>query len=298
MARTTTKRKSESALPTGKSKQRKTSTDRRQDSGSSQREDESGDQLFVDEAPVAPKYVKKSAPKSRKSEPVKRVTKADEYEEDVGRLESQQFLAIMELESKKKRKAAKAANEFMDKFMNGINNEEQALKKRRDTLSAASTKFENDFLECFTNAYASSRPTAPPSGEVHKGRTPATETSFAARYDRSKQITANAFNLIGGFEKANENTVKIELSGFMISDWDQEHDTAERVLTAGRDAGLQKYDALAEGAEEPEIEEDVILYVKAVYKHEIPGVGWGRMARKQEKAYKKVDKINSMEVMV
>jgi hypothetical protein len=44
----------------------------------------------------------------------------------------------MELESKKKRKAAKAANEFMDKFMNGINNEEQALKKRRDTLSAAS----------------------------------------------------------------------------------------------------------------------------------------------------------------
>jgi hypothetical protein len=44
----------------------------------------------------------------------------------------------MELESKKKRKAAKAANEFMDKFTNGIKKEEQALKKRLDTLSAAS----------------------------------------------------------------------------------------------------------------------------------------------------------------
>jgi hypothetical protein len=49
-----------------------------------------------------------------------------------------QFLALVEFESKKKRKAAKAANEYMDKFTNGINNAEQALKKRRDNLNAAS----------------------------------------------------------------------------------------------------------------------------------------------------------------
>jgi len=49
-----------------------------------------------------------------------------------------QFLALVEFESKKKRKAAKAANEYMDKFTNGINNAEQALKKRRATLSATS----------------------------------------------------------------------------------------------------------------------------------------------------------------
>jgi hypothetical protein len=61
----------------------------RRDSDSSQRGDESSDQLFVNEQPVVPKYVKKSAPKSRKSEPVMRVTKADEYEEDEGRMESQ-----------------------------------------------------------------------------------------------------------------------------------------------------------------------------------------------------------------
>ena len=114
MAKTTTKRKSESkpssfifhllrllflgrharltvvgALPTGKSKQRKTSATRKQDSDSSQRDDDSSDQLFADEQPVAPKYVRKAAPRSRKSEPVKRVTKADEYEEDEGRMESQ-----------------------------------------------------------------------------------------------------------------------------------------------------------------------------------------------------------------
>ena len=88
------------------------------------------------------------------------MTKADEYEEDEGRLESQsvatlwsfrdletrllmmstfrQFLALVEFESKKKRKAAKSANEYMDKFTNGISNADQALKKRRDSLNAAS----------------------------------------------------------------------------------------------------------------------------------------------------------------
>jgi len=160
-----------------------------------------------------------------------------------------------------------------------------------------STKFDNDFLECFTNSYASSRPTAPPSSEGHKSTSRATETAFAVRYERSKQITANAMKIIEGFEKANEKTVKIELSGLMTSDWDQEHNTAKKVITAGRIAGLQKFEALVTGAEEPEIEEDMIVYANAVYKHDIPGIGWGRLARKQEKAFKKVDKNNSMEVM-
>ncbi|KAE9375440.1 hypothetical protein N431DRAFT_463523 [Stipitochalara longipes BDJ] len=297
MARTT-KRKSESALPTGKSKQRKTSANKRQASDASQGRNDSSDQLFTDEAPFAPKYVKKSAPKSRKSEPVKRVTKADEYEEDEGRLESLQFLALVEFESKKKRKAAKAVTEYMDKFTNAINNAEQALKKRRDLLNVASIKLDNDFLECFTNSYTSSRPTAPPSAEVSRNKPTAPEASFAIRYERSKQITANAFNLIEGFEKANEKTVKIELTELMTSDWDQENDTAENVIAAGRIAGLQKYEALAGGAGEPEVEEHIVVFADAVYKHEIPGVGWGRMTRKQEKAFKKVNKNLAMEVVV
>jgi hypothetical protein len=77
------------ALPTGGNRQRITSGTRRQDLYSRQHGEESSDQLFANEQPVAPKYVEKSAPKTRKSEPVMRVTKADEYEEDEGRMESQ-----------------------------------------------------------------------------------------------------------------------------------------------------------------------------------------------------------------
>jgi hypothetical protein len=49
-----------------------------------------------------------------------------------------QFLALVEIETKKKRKEAKEANEYMDKFRNRISNAEQGFKKRRDDLIAAS----------------------------------------------------------------------------------------------------------------------------------------------------------------
>jgi len=60
------------------------------DQESSHDAEESSDQLFVEEK-RAPKYVKKTAIKSRKSEPA-RVNRNDEYEEDEGRMESQYVL--------------------------------------------------------------------------------------------------------------------------------------------------------------------------------------------------------------
>lgn len=75
------------ALPIGKSKHRKISTSR-DDGDSNEDDDELSGESFVQEKVVAPKYVKKAAIKSRKSEPV-RAIRDDEYEEDAGRIDSQ-----------------------------------------------------------------------------------------------------------------------------------------------------------------------------------------------------------------
>jgi hypothetical protein len=84
----------------------------------------------------------------------------------------------------------------------------------------------------------------------------------------------------------------------MTNDWEEENDTAEKVIAAGRIAGLQKYDALVGGAAEPEIDEDMVVFAEAIYNRdqEMPGVGWGRMARKQEKAIKKLEKTFAREI--
>jgi hypothetical protein len=56
-------------------------------SASADSENSYSDQLFGEEQPVTPIHVKRDG-KARKSEPA-RVSKTDEYDEDVGRMESQ-----------------------------------------------------------------------------------------------------------------------------------------------------------------------------------------------------------------
>jgi len=122
------------ALPTGRSKYRKTSA--RTENASDSVGDESSDYLFVDQKPAAPKHVKKSSLKSRKSEPIKRATRSDEYEEDEGRLGSKQFLAMVEFygEHKKNKRATKAATNYIGVFESKVGKSEESLKKRLHDL--------------------------------------------------------------------------------------------------------------------------------------------------------------------
>jgi hypothetical protein len=86
----------------------------------------------------------------------------------------------------------------------------------------------------------------------------------------------------------------------MSNDWEEENDTAEKVIAVGRMAGLQKYEALTMGEEEPEIDDDLVVFAEAIYKQEVEigGVGWGRMAKKQMKAVKKLNRSNAREITV
>ena len=64
----------------------------------------------------------------RKSGPVSKTRIDEEYDEDVGRTESQTFLALVEFESKKKRKANKEISAYMDKFENEVRRQQEQLK--------------------------------------------------------------------------------------------------------------------------------------------------------------------------
>lgn len=76
-------------MPIGRSKHRKISTSKDDDPDSNEGSGEASGESFDREKVVAPKYVKKAAVRSRKSEPVRRKIRDDEYEEDEGRIDSQ-----------------------------------------------------------------------------------------------------------------------------------------------------------------------------------------------------------------
>ncbi|CZT08753.1 uncharacterized protein RCO7_03448 [Rhynchosporium graminicola] len=297
MAKTVLKRKSESALPTGKSKHRKTSA--RKEDGSDSGEEGSSDQLFVVREPVTSKDTKKRSVKSRKSEPVKPSSRVDEYEEDEGRTESRQFLALVEFESKKKKRAAKAAAELIERFENRINDAEESLKKRLHDLSTEASKKDSDFNEAFEDAYAASRPLPPTANGGSKAKGLSKDISFATLFDRSLEIIDGAKLIIEKFEMAREKTNKIEIARLMDNNWSEENDDIAKILATGHMVGLEKYEAMLMGSGEPDIEEEDLELTGLFYPDTEVNtyIPWGGMARKGEKAMRKLLKAIVTEVV-
>ncbi|TVY49625.1 hypothetical protein LOCC1_G000346 [Lachnellula occidentalis] len=293
MARTTNKRKSESALPIGRSKLRQTVY---QDGSDSAHEDDSGDELFVEDQPVAARHVKKST--TRQSEPA-RLIRADEYEEDEGRMESQQFLALVEFESKKKRMAGKAAAQYLDQFVQRLEEGEQGLMKKLQELRTAAPKEDEKFLERFSEAFAASRPRPPPAKDATQGKE-SSDLAFVSLYKQSKNLSAAAKDIIEKFEIANQLTSDFEIAGLLDNNWGDEDGEAVTLLGVGCDVGIHKYQSLLNAsAEPPTFNEEVTPMAEMMYKNDesLASTAWGRIVKKQERYAKKVLKSLPREVV-
>ncbi|TVY94213.1 hypothetical protein LAWI1_G000177, partial [Lachnellula willkommii] len=293
MARTTNKRKSESAVPIGRSKLRQTVNQEESDSA---HEDNSGNELFVEDQPVATRHVKKRT--TRQSEPT-RLIRADEYEEDEGRMESQQFLALVEFESKKKRMAGKAAAHYMDQFVQRLEDGEQGLKKKLQELRTAAPKEDEKFLERFSEAFAASRPRPAPEKDATQGKE-SSDLAFISLYKQSKNLSAAAKEIIERFEIANQLTSNFDVSVLLDNNWGGEDEEAAKLLGVGRDVGIHKYQSLlTASAEPPAFDEEVTAMAEVIYKKDegLVSTAWGRIAKKQERSAKKLLKSLPQEVV-
>ncbi|KAJ5038119.1 uncharacterized protein L3040_006988 [Drepanopeziza brunnea f. sp. 'multigermtubi'] len=286
------KRKSESALPAGKSKQRKTL--RGDDSGSEHAEAESDDQLFVQQEPDAPKPVTKGGATTRMSEPLKRSARVAAYVEDEGRMDGQQFLALVEFESKKKRRAAQATSKYMERLEDNIGLSEDHLRKLLRHLSADATKKDTDFIEAFKDAYAASRPLPPSQNTAGNS---SGESSFATLYGRGKEILRTTQLNIQKFETLGAKTARIDTSGLMDNDWLADDEQTAGILETGRKYGLEKYAAMLRGSEDPVVEEEAAVYVGMIYRdlEADASRSWGRIAKKQEKSARRLYKAIAAE---
>ncbi|KAH7356852.1 hypothetical protein BKA65DRAFT_592402 [Rhexocercosporidium sp. MPI-PUGE-AT-0058] len=294
--KTSAKRKSESALPAGKSKRRKTSAQR--EAASNSVGEESSEHLFVDQEGAAPKHIKKSSLKSRKSEPVKRAARADEYDQDEGRSQGQQFLAGVEFVSKNKKWEAKVTSNFMERFEGRINKDEEFLKNHLHDVNLVASKQVSDFTEIFKNAYAASRPLPPTATGESQANGLSKDISFAILFDRSQRLIEDAKLVIEKFETARQKTAKVETTRFMDNHWSEESERTADILAIGHKVGLERYEAMLMGSSEPDIEEEDSVYADLFYQ-EAGGakfIPWGGIAKKGEKIMRKLVKSIVMEV--
>lgn len=156
-----------------------------------------------------------------------------------------------------------------------------------------------NFLNSFKKAYAMSRPAAP-SNKNDQGQSTfsADETSFASLYQHSKKLTSQAYQLIDDFEKADEKTTSIDISDLINNDWRDQNEEVSKLLKIGMCVGLAKIEALLTGAKKPLIEEGEDTNAQNWYREDDgAALGWGRMAKKQGKAVKKVIQAGQMGVI-
>ncbi|KAK0107308.1 hypothetical protein ONS95_004004 [Cadophora gregata] len=299
MVKTTTKRKSESALPAGTSKHRKTSA--RTEDASDSAVGESSDQLFVDQELVAPKHIKKSSMRTRKSEPVKRTSRSDEYEEDEGRMGSKQFLAMVEFygENKKNIRAAKAASNYLGTLGSKVDEAEESIKNRLQVLGIEATNKDSDFTKAFQDAYAASRPLPHSASDGSQVMGQSKDVSFATLFERSQEIIQDAKLIVEKFDNARRKTSGIKTSQLTDNNWEDETMQATHILAIGHKIGLDKYETMLMGSSGPDIEEEDSVSANLIYPNTDGNVSvpWGGIAKKGEKTMRKLLKAIAMETV-
>lgn len=132
-----------------------------------------------------------------------------------------------------------------------------------------------------------SRPLPPPSPSNSPDQE---DTSFVTLFGRSKSLINNALALINTFTTANAKTENCEVADLLTNEWEGEVGAAASVLAVGCNVGLEKYQALLQGAGHPIVEEEDEEFVSAIYGTEEKGAfeyGWGKIAKKEEKAARK-----------
>lgn len=113
-------------------------------------------------------------------------------------------------------------------------------------------------------------------------------------FARSQSLIENALSLISTFTTANTKVENCQVAELLDNEWEKEVGAAASVLAVGCNVGLEKYQALLQGSGQPVVEEDDGDFVTAIYGTEEKGAfeyGWGKVAKKTEKAAKKFVKF-------
>jgi hypothetical protein len=102
------------------------------------------------------------------------------------------------------------------------------------------------------------------------------------------------------FEMANANTLSMETSGLMDNEWEGEDEAVAKVLTIGKAVGLDKYQRILTACKPMEMDDNATQVNQLLYggPEDDASVGWARIAKKQEKAARRLVKTFSLQVVV
>lgn len=118
-------------------------------------------------------------------------------------------------------------------------------------------------------------------------------------YSKSKEITANAFALIAKFEEVAKRIEEIDTTGLIENEWGEVDEKCAEMLLRGKKIGIERYRRMLNDSKKETVLEGHDKKTSAgFYREENVEGCWGRMAKKQEKALRKLGKMLEIGVEV
>jgi hypothetical protein len=149
-------------------------------------------------------------------------------------------------------------------------------------------KRDEKFLETFKAAYGASQSHVSVQSD-------GTLQDFAANYEKSKEIISTAFELVAKFEDVAHRIEKIDTTALIENEWGDQDQAFAVILQEGKNIGVKRYRRMLNDGKEVVLEEEAkgtanMFFEERREKGEYNAV-WGKVVKRQEKAFRKLGKI-------
>ena len=149
-------------------------------------------------------------------------------------------------------------------------------------------KTDTTFLRAFRSTYTKTSPFQDTKSGKKLG-------GFAAVHEKSLELIADANELVKTFEAIEQRIAELDMMGILVNEWVDEERKIEVLLDEGRQVGIAKYREIlvAKGGDVQEENDSAQFYSRERLVEGATGA-WGEVARKQEKAIRRL--VNSIVV--
>lgn len=216
-----------------------------------------------------------------------------------------------EFEKKKRKLASDNAALYMEKLKSSLDKDEEDLKKQLSDFSTTayashreiekwklildnSAKKDSQFLASFREAYNAATPCQP---KKSSGKEAAENRGFGDLHDKSEILVSEALGLVAKFEEVNRFIDNLDTSSLMDNEWGAEDQRTAGLLLMGKALGITRCQNILMVSDKETSNTEDCTEGEKFYTGENAESIWGKVARKQEKAVKRLFKATTLEIV-
>ena len=108
-------------------------------------------------------------------------------------------------------------------------------------------------------------------------------------HKKNREIISTAFTLVAKFEEVEERISGLDTTALIQNEWGNEDEAYVDLLTKGKELGIERYRRMLMHTKEKTFAEED-QETKGFFDEQAKARGWGKVIKKQEKAFHKLAK--------